>query len=66
MRDYLSPLASKTSYNMLDATTILLREGLEGLLVVVALLGFLKNLVMQIRVDGFGSVLDRAWEPVLS
>lgn len=43
MRDYLSPLASKTSYNMLDATTILLREGLEGLLVVVALLGFLKK-----------------------
>jgi len=43
MRDYLSPLASKTSYNMLDATTILLREGLEGLLVIVALLGFLKK-----------------------
>jgi high-affinity iron transporter len=43
MRDYLAPLASKTSYNMLDATTILLREGLEGLLVVVALLGFLKK-----------------------
>jgi len=43
MRDYLSPLASKTSYNMLDATTILLREGLEGLLVVVALLGFVKK-----------------------
>jgi len=43
MRNYLSPLASKTSYNMLDATTILLREGLEGLLVVVALLGFLKK-----------------------
>ncbi|MBP0726829.1 FTR1 family iron permease [Bacillus sp. RG28] len=43
MRDYLSPLAEKTSYNMMDATTILLREGLEGLLVVVALLGFLKK-----------------------
>ncbi|MFJ7724794.1 FTR1 family protein [Neobacillus sp. NPDC097160] len=43
MRDYLSPLVSKTSYNMMDAITILLREGLEGLLVVVALLGFLRK-----------------------
>jgi high-affinity iron transporter len=43
MRDYLSPLAAKTSYTMLDATTILLREGLEALLVVVALLGFIKK-----------------------
>ncbi|MFD3447386.1 FTR1 family protein [Microbacteriaceae bacterium 4G12] len=43
MRSYLAPLATKTSYNMLDATTILLREGLEGLLVVIALLGFLKK-----------------------
>ncbi|WP_353958397.1 hypothetical protein [Bacillus sp. DX4.1] len=32
MRNYLAPLVEKTSYNMLDATTILLREGLEGLL----------------------------------
>ncbi|EJQ37573.1 FTR1 family protein [Bacillus cereus BAG5X1-1] len=43
MRNYLAPLVEKTSYSMLDATTILLREGLEGLLVVVALLGFLKK-----------------------
>ncbi|MEH7512970.1 FTR1 family protein [Gottfriedia acidiceleris] len=43
MRDYLLPLASKTSYTMLDAITILLREGLEALLVVVALLGFIKK-----------------------
>ncbi|WP_416054291.1 FTR1 family iron permease [Fictibacillus sp. KU28468] len=43
MRDYLAPIAMKTSYNMMDATTILLREGLEALLVVVALLGFLKK-----------------------
>ncbi len=39
----LQPLASKTSYTMLDATTIILREGLEALLVVIALLGFLKK-----------------------
>ena len=43
MRDYLSPLVTKTSYNMMDAITILLREGLEALLVVVALLGFLRK-----------------------
>ncbi|MCD9026531.1 FTR1 family iron permease [Cohnella sp. NL03-T5] len=43
MIDYLEPLALKTSYNMLDAVTILLREGLEALLVVVALLAFLKK-----------------------
>ena len=43
MRDYLSPLVAKTSYNMMDAITILLREGLEALLVIVALLGFLKK-----------------------
>ncbi|MFD0048389.1 FTR1 family protein [Actinomycetes bacterium NPDC127524] len=43
MRDYLSPLVAKTSYNMVDAITILLREGLEALLVVVALLGFLRK-----------------------
>jgi high-affinity iron transporter len=43
MRNYLSPLVSKTNYTMLDATTILLREGLEALLVVIALMGFLKK-----------------------
>jgi high-affinity iron transporter len=43
MRGYLAPLASKTSYGMFDAATLLLREGLEGLLIVVALLGFLKR-----------------------
>jgi high-affinity iron transporter len=43
MRDYLTPLSSKTSYTMLDAVTIILREGLEALLVIVALLGFLKK-----------------------
>ncbi len=43
MRDYLAPLAGKTNYGIFDATTILLREGLEALLVVVALLGFLKK-----------------------
>ncbi|TXK85364.1 FTR1 family protein [Paenibacillus sp. N3.4] len=43
MHTSLEPLAAKTSYTMLDATTILLREGLEALLVVIALLGFLNK-----------------------
>ncbi|NQX64708.1 FTR1 family iron permease [Paenibacillus alba] len=43
MHTDLGPLAAKTSYTMLDATTILLREGLEALLVVIALLGFLNK-----------------------
>ena len=43
MLSELQPLAAKTSYNMLDATTILLREGLEALLVIVSLLAFLRK-----------------------
>jgi high-affinity iron transporter len=43
MRNYLVPLSAKTKYTMLDAVTIILREGLEALLVIVALLGFLKK-----------------------
>ncbi|MFT5872217.1 MAG: high-affinity iron transporter [Clostridium sp.] len=43
MYEYLAPLASKTSYNIMDAITIILREGLEALLVVIALLAFLEK-----------------------
>jgi high-affinity iron transporter len=43
MLGYLTPLSTKTNYTMLDAVTIILREGLEALLVIVALLGFLKK-----------------------
>jgi high-affinity iron transporter len=43
MREYLTPLSTKTNYTMLDAVTIILREGLEALLVIVALLGFMKK-----------------------
>lgn len=43
MQGYLAPIASKTAYGPFDAATLLLREGLEALLVVVALLGFLKR-----------------------
>jgi high-affinity iron transporter len=43
MQEYLAPIAGKTSYGIFDAATILLREGLEALLVVVALLGFIKK-----------------------
>jgi high-affinity iron transporter len=43
MYEYLAPLASKTSYNIMDAVSIILREGLEALLVVIALLAFLSK-----------------------
>lgn len=43
MHGYLSLLAGDTSYGIADVVTIILREGLEALLVVVALLGFLKK-----------------------
>ncbi|HLN61479.1 MAG TPA: FTR1 family protein [Symbiobacteriaceae bacterium] len=43
MKAYLAPIAGKTAYSIFDAASIILREGLEALLVVVALLGFLKK-----------------------
>ena len=43
MHGYLSLLDGNTSYGIIDVITIILREGLEALLVVIALLGFLKK-----------------------
>lgn len=43
MHGYLSLLAGDTSYGIVDVISIILREGLEALLVVIALLGFLKK-----------------------
>lgn len=43
MKNYLAPLVAKEQYTMFDAVSILLREGLEALLVVVALLAFLEK-----------------------
>ena len=43
MVNYLTPLASKSEYTYWDAAMILLREGLEALLVVIALLSFAKK-----------------------
>ncbi|PFP24498.1 hypothetical protein COJ96_20800 [Bacillus sp. AFS073361] len=40
----LAPLISKTDYSLWDAALILLREGLEGLLIVATLLAFLKKM----------------------
>ncbi|WP_040206209.1 FTR1 family iron permease [Neobacillus jeddahensis] len=40
----LAPLLSKTNYTMWDAALILLREGLEALLIVATLLAFLKKM----------------------
>jgi high-affinity iron transporter len=64
MRNYLIPLSTKTSYTMLDAVTIILREGLEALLVIVALLGFLKKSGHQAKEKwiwsgvGFGVIIS--------
>jgi high-affinity iron transporter len=43
MIDYISPLAAKTGYTIWDAAMIPIREGLEALLVVAALLTFVKK-----------------------
>ncbi|MDQ0220248.1 hypothetical protein ELQ35_15135 [Peribacillus cavernae] len=43
LNDRLRPLTEKTSYSVWDAALILLREGLEALLIVATLLSFLKK-----------------------
>jgi high-affinity iron transporter len=43
MITYLTPLAGKSEYTYWDAAMILIREGLEALLVVIALLSFIKK-----------------------
>ncbi|PLS09474.1 FTR1 family iron permease [Neobacillus cucumis] len=43
MVKYLTPLAAKSEYTMWDAAMILIREGLEALLVVIALMSFVKK-----------------------
>jgi high-affinity iron transporter len=43
MIGYMSQVAGDNTYSIVDVMTIILREGLEALLVVVALLGFLKK-----------------------
>lgn len=42
VRQTLAPFAETQSYNAFDAAAIILREGLEALLVIVALLAFLR------------------------
>ncbi|MGJ7912917.1 FTR1 family iron permease [Neobacillus sp. LXY-1] len=43
MIHYLTPLAGKSQYTYWDAAMILIREGLEALLVVIALMSFVKK-----------------------
>lgn len=43
LRETLSPFVSLQTYTLLDAAAIILREGLEALLVIVALLAFLQR-----------------------
>jgi high-affinity iron transporter len=59
MVKYLTPLAEKSSYTYWDAAMILIREGLEGLLVVIALMSFVKK-------SGEGKGKGWIWTGVLS
>lgn len=43
LHDRLTPLLARTSYTAWDAALVLLREGLEALLIIAALLAFLKK-----------------------
>ncbi|MDN3017611.1 FTR1 family protein [Paenibacillus sp. BSR1-1] len=45
----LAPLTSKTDYSLWDAALILLREGLEGLLIIATLIAFLKKMGQQTK-----------------
>lgn len=45
----LAPLTSKTDYSLWDSALILLREGLEGLLIVATLIVFLKKIGQQTK-----------------
>ncbi|MEH7419302.1 FTR1 family protein [Neobacillus drentensis] len=59
MINYLTPLAEKSSYTYWDAAMILIREGLEALLVVIALMSFVKK-------SGEGKGKGWIWTGVLS
>ena len=59
MVKYLTPLAEKSQYTYWDAAMILIREGLEALLVVIALMSFVKK-----SADGRGK--GWIWSGVLS
>jgi high-affinity iron transporter len=59
MVKYLTPLAGKSEYTYWDAAMILIREGLEALLVVIALMSFVKK-------SGEGKGKGWIWTGVLS
>lgn len=59
MINYLTPLAGKSEYTYWDAAMILIREGLEALLVVIALMSFVKK-------SGEGKGKGWIWTGVLS
>jgi high-affinity iron transporter len=59
MVKYLTPLANKSQYTYWDAAMILIREGLEALLVVIALMSFVKK-------SGEGKGKGWIWTGVLS
>ena len=59
MVNYLTPLAEKSHYTYWDAAMILIREGLEALLVVIALMSFVEK-------SGKGKGKGWIWSGVLS
>ncbi|MEH7097252.1 FTR1 family iron permease [Neobacillus vireti] len=59
MVNYLTPLANKSEYTYWDAAMILIREGLEALLVVIALMSFVKK-------SGTGKGKGWIWSGILS
>jgi len=59
MVKYLTPLANKSQYTYWDAAMILIREGLEALLVVIALMSYVKK-------SGEGRGKGWIWSGVLS
>jgi len=64
MRSDLAPIAAQGgSYGLFDAAIILLREGLEALLVVAALVPSSSGLTTATRRAGSGPAAGRAWWP---
>lgn len=55
---YLTPLAAKSGYTMWDAMMIIIREGLEALLVVTALLAYVNK---SAQLENSGKNKGKAW-----
>lgn len=61
MLDRLRPLTEERSYTAWDAALILLREGLEAILVLAALLAYAKKAAKPWLDGGYGQEPERGW-----